>query len=234
MMNKVRQFIEKYSFFIFIVYVGIITIGSLWPRFSVHYQTGEISSGQIPQNGENFKMVNDAAVYRLEDGQRRQYTSDTSFFNHSENKPFDTPYENGGILICDKSVVFSFPMGDYMPLEPGGISQKYKKKLAWDQFKEALFRRDKVVHFFSYLFFAMLLLMALERFVNCSTWFKLGLVFGVGTIVGGSIELLQFAYIPGRDKELLDLIFNSFGLIGGMLVFQKLGKRFLLKKKLKD
>lgn len=221
LVNQLFKLLQQHSFTVFFIYVAIITTGSLWPRLSEHYQTGEIASGLTPKEGDNFKLANYPAVYRLEEGKRRQYTSDTSFFNHSENKPFDTPYELGGILICDKETVFSFPMGDYMPLEPGGVGKKYKQELAWDKFKTAFFRSDKVVHCFSYAVFAIFLLVVLQQYPQWSKFTKTIIVFLVGTLVGGSIEWLQFEFIPGRDKELLDLLFNTVGLVLGTYLYNK-------------
>ena len=196
-------------------------IGSLWPRITRHYQTGEISSGLFPKEGDNFKMVNIAAVYRLQEGKRRKYTSDTSFYNYSENKDFDTPYEDGGILICDKKTVFSFPMGDFMPFKPGGVGKKFYRKSFGDSFVEALFRKDKVKHFFAYAFFAVLLFILLQQYSSGSVKMNIIIILVSGTLLGGGIEYLQFEFIPGRDKELLDLLLNSIGLIGGILLYHK-------------
>lgn len=220
--------IQRFSFSIFCSYLVLIIIGSLFPRFSIHYQTGEISSGLVPQEGDNFKIANEPAVYRLEDGKRRLYRSDTSFFNHSDNKAFDTAYENGGILICNKTTVLSFPLGDYMPAEPGGIDTKYREQLASERFKKALFRTDKIVHFSSYAIFAILLLIVLQQYSLWSNFIKIAVVFLAGTIIGGGIELLQFAFIPGRDQELLDFIFNSLGLITGVFLYQKISSKLSL------
>ena len=200
----------------------VIVVGSLWPKLSRHYQTGEISSGLVPKDGDNFKIANDPAVYRLDNGQRRQYKSDTAFFNHSNNKPFDTPYEEGGILICDKEVVLSFPMGDYMPKEEGKIGEVYLHKKAWERFREAFFRRDKVKHCIAYAIFAFLLLLLLKRYTQWSTTIQGFVLLVLGTLLGEGIEWLQYLYIPGRDKELLDLAFNTLGLLLGYFIYQQL------------
>jgi VanZ family protein len=218
-MKTVIELLKKYSLLLLVCCLSLIVIGSLWPQLSRHYQTGEISAGQIPKEGDNFKMVNDPIVYRLEDGKRRQYKSDVAFFNNSKNKPFDTPYEQGGILICDKEVVLAFPMGNYMPKEIGGEGEFYVHKNTWEQLKEGVFRRDKVSHFFAYTLLAILLLMVLERYSNQSAMVKYLLTLGIGIIFGAVIEQLQFEYIPGRDKELLDLIFNILGILAGIFIY---------------
>ena len=224
-MLKIIDLLKKYSIAIFLLFIAVITIGSLWPRFSEHYQTGEISSGLRPQEGDNFKMVNVAAVYRFENGKRRRYETATSFFNHSDNLPFDTPYEEGGILICDKEVVFSIPMGDYMPETEGGVAKAFKYKSAWQKFKEGFFRTDKLAHFFSYAIFAILLLLLLQQHSRWGKGSQILAVLLLGTLFGGGIEYLQFEFIPGRDKELLDLLFNSLGLLVGIYFYFKIDVR---------
>lgn len=220
--KKIANLLYQLIVPITVLYILLIIVGSLWPRLSRHYQTGEVSLGLIPQEGDNFKIANDPAVYRLEKGKRRQYKSDTSFFNHSNNKPFDTPYEEGGILICDKAVVLAFPMGDYMPKEEGGIGEVYLRKKAWERFQEALFRRDKVKHCVAYAIFAMLLLLLFRRYTQWSTTIQGLVVLVLGTLLGEGIEWLQYLYIPGRDKELLDLAFNTLGLFAGYIIYQQL------------
>jgi VanZ family protein len=220
-MKNVIELLKKYSLPLFVLYLVLVVIGSLWPKLSRHYQTGEISSGQTPKEGDNFKMVNDPIVYRLEDGKRRQYKSDTAFFNNSNNKPFDTPYEQGGILICNKEVVLAFPIGNYMPKKVGGRGETYLHKSIMDQLQEGIFRRDKVSHFFAYTGLAILLLMVLERYSRQQPLINLVIVLIFGILFGGIIELLQFEYIPGRDKELLDLIFNTLGILVGILIYNR-------------
>lgn len=226
MMNKVLQLVQKYSLFLLLVYMIVLITGSLWPRLSRHYQTGEISSGKIPKEGDNFKIANDPIVYRLESGKRRQYKSDTSFFNNSNNKPFDTPYEDGGILICDKEVVLAFPMGNYMPKEVGGKGETYLFKSTWQQVKESVFRSDKLSHFFAYAVLAILCLLVFQYYTNWSWLIMSAIALFVGVLFGAIIEQLQFDYIPGRDKEFLDLVFNTLGVLVGIFVY----KRWLFKE----
>lgn len=223
--NIVKQ-VYNYSIFWLVLYLCLLFTGSLWPKLSRHYQTGEISSGLTPKEGDNFKMVNVPAVYKLVDGKRCKYTSDTSFYNYPDNPPFDTPYENGGILICDKAVVFAIPMGDFMPIKPGGEAAKYQHKTASELFYEAFFRKDKVKHFFAYAVLAILMLVVFQDYTKLSFVWQSAAVFVLGTFIGVVIELLQFEYIPGRDKEELDMLLNAIGTLGGILFY----KRFRIKK----
>ena len=99
-MKKLSVIIKKFSILTFLLYVASLILGSLLPNVTRHYQTGEISSGLVPKEGDNFKMVNIAAVYCLQKGERRKYTSDSSFYNYSKNKgDFYTikhAYQNSG------------------------------------------------------------------------------------------------------------------------------------------
>jgi len=166
-------------------------------------------------------LSNDPIVYRLENGKRRQYKSDTAFFNNSDNKPFDTPYKQGGILICDKEVVLAFPMGNYMPRKIDGKGAIYKYKSTWQQLKEHIFRSDKLSHFFAYAILAILFLFILEPYNSWSSTAKNIFVLTIGVLFGAVIEQLQFEYIPGRDKELLDLIFNTLGVFVGLFIYTR-------------
>lgn len=220
-MKNTIELLKKYSFLLLVFYLFLVVIGSLWPRLSRHYQTGEISSGKIPKEGDNFKIANDPIVYRFENGERRQYKNEQAFFNNSDNKPFDTPYEQGGILICDKEVVLAFPIGNYMPQYLGGKGEVYLQKSIWEMLKEGVFRSDKLSHFFAYILLAILLLMVLERYRRCHSSVKYIFTLGFGIIFGAIIEQLQFEFIPGRNKELLDLIFNILGVLVGILIYNR-------------
>lgn len=234
-MQVLIRFFQRYIVLFFLLYMIVLVVGSLWPRFSRHYQTGEISSGLAPKEGDNFKMVNNPAVYRLDDGKRRQYKNEESFFIDPRNKPYDTPYEKGGILICDKKVVLAIPMGDYMPLKKGAVGEKYQEKYLQERLKEAIFRKDKVAHFIAYGGWAVLLMILLAYYFSYSFLGMTLIVLVTGTLFGGVLELLQFELIPGRDKEWLDLLFNTFGLLGGILIYSKvivpIFKRFNVFKK---
>jgi hypothetical protein len=199
-------------------------MGSLWPKLSKHYQEGEISAGLYPKEGDNFKLVNMPAVYRLNDGKRRKYVSDTSFYKYPSNPAFDTPYEDGGILICDKAVVFSIPIGDFMPYKPGGVPKKYYHKSLTESFFISFFRKDKLKHFLAYAVLALFFLLFLQYHSNLSFTYQGIVVLVLGTSVGIIIELMQFEFIPGRDKELLDMVLNSVGLLAGIFLYQGLFK----------
>jgi len=224
-MKNVIGLLKKYSLPLLVLHLSLIVTGSLWPRLSRHYQTGEISSGHIPKEGDNFKIANDPVVYRLENGKRRQYKSEKAFFNNSNNKPFDTPYEQGGILICNKEVVLTFSIGNYMPKEVGGRGELYLHKSVWEQLKKGIFRRDKISHFFAYTVLTILLLMALEQYSRQPSILKQVFVLVFGILFGAVIEQLQFEYIPGRSKELLDLIFNTLGVLVGLFI----GNRWFIR-----
>lgn len=228
-MKKILAFIQQYSLYLFLVYATIITVASLVPNFSRHYQTGEIALGLTPKNGDNFKIVNLPAVYRLENGKRHQYLNDTSFFSYPENKAFDTPYDKGGILICDPAVLQQFPRGDYMPEKPGDIAKKHKEKTFRERVEKTAFRSDKLGHFGAYLVFAFLFMLTLQQLKVEPKWLQILIVLGLGTLLGGTIEWAQFNFVPGRDKELLDFMYNVFGLIVGVLVGKKFEHLKILK-----
>lgn len=208
--------VQQYSCPIWLFYTLLLIVGSLYPRLSEHYQTGEISAGLVPQEGDNFKAANVATVYRLEKGERRQYKDSESFFNHKKNKPYNTPYEQGGILICDKEVVTAFPRGNYMPAKEDGIGAPYIQEKQWEVFKRSLFRKDKIYHCIAYLLFAVLFSIYLAKSTKWSPFLSMLFVVTIGTLLGGSIEWIQFTFVPGRDKELLDMVFNTIGLLIGV------------------
>jgi len=194
--------------------VGLF-VASLWPRISRHYQSGEKGLGIAPEEGDNFKAANLPAVYRLQNGKKHKYLSDTSFFNHPENEPFGTPYEEGGILICDVAVVEAIPQGDYMPLMPGDVPKEYQEKRFWEEFWVAFFRKDKATHFFSYFLWSLLFILALPpRWWANHVFVWLTLL--VGSMIGLSAEYVQGAFVPGRDMEALDMLFNFLGLLTGV------------------
>ncbi|BDS09496.1 VanZ family protein [Aureispira anguillae] len=221
MKGQLSNFIQKNSLLFLGGHLLLIIVGSLSPRLPEDTQTGEISMGLSPKEGDNFKIANDPIVYRLENGKRRQYKSANSFFNHSNNKPFDTPYREGGILICDKETVIKFPKGDYMPYKEGGIGEHCIQPTALERLASKIWRWDKLGHFLAYAILAILLLLFSVQYTVLGEGASWGFVLLIGTVLGVGIEYLQFTYITGRNKEVLDLLFNSLGLLGGVFFYKK-------------
>lgn len=74
---------------------------------------------------------------------------------------------------------------------------------------------DKLIHFVFYAVFSFFLFL-LSHNVNFgldTLIKKWTFVFTVGTIVGLSIEFIQYTFIPSRSGEWLDVLANSVGLI---------------------
>ena len=91
-------------------------------------------------------------------------------------------------------------------------------------FTEAFFRKDKLKHFLAYACLALLFLLVLDRYSPFSFAIQGILVLCIGTFIGVTIEYLQFEYIPGRDKELLDMLLNAIGLIAGIILYKHISK----------
>ena len=74
---------------------------------------------------------------------------------------------------------------------------------------------DKLLHFVFYAIFSFFLFLLSHKVTLCldTVIKKWTFVFTVGTIVGLSIEFIQFTLIPSRSGEWLDVLANSVGLI---------------------
>tara|TARA_B000000565_G_scaffold62258_1_gene41322 strand:- start:186 stop:566 length:381 start_codon:yes stop_codon:yes gene_type:complete len=74
---------------------------------------------------------------------------------------------------------------------------------------------DKLLHFVFYAIFSFFLFLLSHKVTLCldTVIKKWTFVFTVGTIVGLSIEFIQFTLIPSRSGEWLDVLANSAGLI---------------------
>ena len=85
---------------------------------------------------------------------------------------------------------------------------------------------DKLLHFVFYAIFSFFLFLLSHKVTLCldTVIKKWTFVFTVGTIVGLSIEFIQFTLIPLRSGEWLDVLANSVGLI------TMLSSIYLLKK----
>ena len=85
---------------------------------------------------------------------------------------------------------------------------------------------DKLIHFVFYAVFSFFLFLLSHKLtLGLDTLIKKWtFVFTIGTIVGVSIEFIQYTLIPSRSGEWLDLLTNSVGLI------TMLSSIYLLKK----
>ncbi len=74
---------------------------------------------------------------------------------------------------------------------------------------------DKIVHFGMYAILSGLCLMAFKNWANAKI-FLFCLSFGI------LMEILQFAFFPGRYFEWSDIIANALGALVGMILIKKL------------
>ena len=74
---------------------------------------------------------------------------------------------------------------------------------------------DKLLHFVIYAIFSFFLFLLSHKETLCLDTLikKWTFVLTVGTIVGLSIEFIQYTLIPSRSGEWLDVLSNSLGLI---------------------
>ncbi|MFK7775887.1 MAG: VanZ family protein [Saprospiraceae bacterium] len=90
----------------------------------------------------------------------------------------------------------------------------------WD-----FFSMDKIGHFGIYGIFTFLLLLGFLS--PSSKWKQKGvqMALGISIFYGISMEVIQYAFFPGRYFEYLDIIANIIGSFTGLLFFN-----FLIKK----
>ncbi|MFK7798257.1 MAG: VanZ family protein [Aureispira sp.] len=230
MMTRFRAFFEQYIRWIASSYVLILTVVSLWPRatFPAIPIPKEKSSGWLPKEGINFKIVDAPVVYRLENGKRRPYKSAEAFLTRPENKPFGTSYEEGGILLCDSVVLLLYPLGTKMPRPTVDKMVPFNKRPYQPLNRgKSLLKQDKIGHLLVYMGLALVLWLVLITSFSWSKWRIFGVVLLSGTFFGLMLELGQQFYSAGRDAEGADLVMNILGLLLG----SGLSSRFLNKNK---
>lgn len=200
------------------LYILLLMILSLYPRVDPPpiQKPGEISSGLLPQEGDNFKVIDDVVVYHLERGKRRSYKTGASYLQHSGNPPFGTSYEEGGILLVDTFVWLLYPLGSDMPRLKDTTSVLLAPTLVqgpvwWEPYTHW----DKLGHAGVYCILGFLLWKSCrlpkQRRRYTAVWALLG-----GTALGWSLELAQAMMAVGRNAEWGDLLMNTFGLVLGV------------------
>ncbi len=85
---------------------------------------------------------------------------------------------------------------------------------------------DKIVHFLLYFFMSILWLMAYP-----CLWKKKKIYFIVLVAWGIMIEILQANFVQGRSGEILDVLFNTAGILFGFYINYKFAKKIIIKKK---
>lgn len=220
--------LQQYSVPLLIGYLVILFVICLYPRtITIHSQeekTELLEKGTtvLPREGDNVKIANEPAVFRIENGKRRKYPSAESYL--AENPPFGTVYDSGGILIITKYTALQFPVGE--PVSELPIAQKllYKPSLEVSEgksFSEQFFRSDKLGHAFGYLILGLLLLAVLETHTSYTPKKRRYYMFLIGTVLGILIEYLQATLTANRQAEFLDLFFNTLGLWLSVWVYKK-------------
>lgn len=220
--------LQYHSVPLLIGYLVILFVICLYPRtITIQHsekKTEPLEKGTtlVPQEGDNVKIANEPAVFRIEQGKRRKYPSAESYLD--SNPPFGTVYDSGGILIITKYTAQKFPVGK--PMSDLPIAQKLLSKPSWEKkqdkpFSERFFRSDKLGHAFGYLILGLLLLAVLEKKTTLAYKKRLYYMFLIGTVLGILIEYLQATLTANRQAEFLDLFFNTLGLWLSVWVYKK-------------
>ena len=209
----------SYSIPLLIGYLVLLFIICLYPRrISIRPTTKKmipIEQGQsvFPKEGDNIKIVNEAAVFRFEAGQRRKYPSAPAYL--SANPPFGTVYDSGGILVITAAVAEQIPIGSPIPDLPLSEKLLYQSKTAPSKpkpFYKRIFRSDKAGHALGYFILGILLLIVLETKTKATPQKCILWLFVIGTSIGILLEFLQATLTANREAELLDVVFNTIGL----------------------
>jgi len=89
---------------------------------------------------------------------------------------------------------------------------------------------DKWIHFVFYAIFSFLLFLSTHTYTKSlnSHVKRWSLVLIIGTVVGLSIELIQYSLISGRHGEWMDVLVNTLGLLGGLFVAELLKSKGVL------
>ena len=89
---------------------------------------------------------------------------------------------------------------------------------------------DKWIHFVFYAIFSFLLFLSIHTHTKSlnSHVKRWSLVIIIGTVVGLSIELIQYSLISGRHGEWMDVIVNTIGLLGGLFIAEVLKSKGVL------
>lgn len=232
-MKKVLSFILNHAPLLCGGYLLGLALVSLWPRHALPGPPPpkEKSSGLFPKEGENFKIVDAPVVYRLEQGKRRPYKSAAAFLARPENPPFGTPYEQGGILLCDSVVLLFYPLGVKMPKPEEGKLVPFKKR-PYQPLNEgsSLIRKDKLGHLLVYMGLAILLWLTLSQIFAWPAVVIFWMVLLLGSLFGLGLELGQEFYSAGRDAEWEDMVMNMLGLGIGAGLCWRLLKVSVIKK----
>lgn len=216
-MSRVLTLLVHYAPWLCILYLLFLILVSLLPRYSAPI-VKENSSGLLPLEGQNFKVVDAPVVYRLERGHRRPYKSAAAFLLRLENPPFGTPYEEGGILLCDSVVLLFYPLGVKMPdlgKEEVQSSDNYSYQKV--NLSCSLLGKDKIGHLLIYIGLAILLWLTFAKLFSLSQNKMLILVVLLGCGIGFLLELGQQFCSKGRDAEWEDMLMNSIGISIGVV-----------------
>jgi VanZ family protein len=121
--------------------------------------------------------------------------------------------------------------GDAFPLYKPPVFQPLRKVvLAWPSkqyLKRFAFYQDAAVNLFGFIPFGFFVALRLLRFTRLPATESIVLTVVLGGLVSLGIELAQ-VYLPGRNSEAGDVVFNVIGTLIGVAII-----RYLIKKELK-
>lgn len=207
----------KYWSYAAVLYSCLLIGLSLYPRVAPPSTLvpKERSSGLLPQQGDNFKVVDDVVVYHLEHGKRRPYKTMASYLQRPGNPPFGTPYREGGILLVDSLAFLRYPLGAEMPRLKDTTSTLLLAPAVASRWWYTYTRWDKLGHGLVYFILGLLLWGAWWRPARNPKRLVLRTLL-VGGSLGLALEWAQAVMNIGRDAEWADLVMNGVGLTIGI------------------
>lgn len=171
---------------------------------------------ELPKEGDNFKSPSSDDVFYFTNNAKYSYTSADCYFQLG-NPPFSATYKQGGIKsisteIADQIVLKGSMCGELV------VKKTESRKLSFIEKYTSVNYLLENFSTFSHFFFYMLLAFSIITY-QTSNKSRYLITFIACFIGGGLLELVQFAFIEGRNASFEDIVMNSLGSCCAILIY---------------
>lgn len=194
----------------------------------IPYTSNQLVLHEMPKAGDNFKTLENSAVFYYNGIGKYSYSSPECFFKFG-NPPFQTDPKDGGIKLIDAKIVDRIPF-------LGDLCDEKKPRSVYSRAKSPFYQKYLSTNYLldnfselSHLFFYTLWSLSLMFYLNTHKR-KSILTFVICFTGGALLEFVQLYFIEGRNASYEDQVLNCLGAFIGIILYwiykRMLGKYF--------
>jgi VanZ family protein len=183
----------------------------------------------MPKAGDNFKTLENSAVFYYNGKGKYSYSSPECFFKFG-NPPFQTDPKDGGVKLIDAKIVDEIPfLGDMCDEKKSKSVYSRAKSPSYQKYLSTNYLLDnfsELSHLFFYTLWSLSLMFYFKANQRNYLW-----TFAICFTGGAVLEFVQLYFIEGRNASYEDQALNCLGAVVGIIlywIYKRMHRKYLI------